>query len=65
VLCTVTDRLTSAVLASEPRRCRILANFGVGYNHIDIAEATRRGLVVSNTPGVLTETTADLAMALT
>jgi lactate dehydrogenase-like 2-hydroxyacid dehydrogenase len=64
VLCTVTDRLTAAVLASEPRRCRILANFGVGYNHIDVAEAARRGLVVSNTPGVLTETTADLAMTL-
>jgi len=64
LLCTVTDRLTAAVLAREPRRCRILANFGVGYNHIDMTEAGRRGLVVSNTPGVLTEATADLAMTL-
>lgn len=64
LLCTVTDRLTAVVLAREPRRCRILANFGVGYNHIDMTEAGRRGLVVSNTPGVLTEATADLAMTL-
>jgi lactate dehydrogenase-like 2-hydroxyacid dehydrogenase len=64
LLCTVTDRLTAAVLATEPRRCRILANFGVGHNHIDVAEAGRRGIVVSNTPGVLTEATADLAMTL-
>lgn len=64
VLCTVTDRMTAAVLSAEPLRCRILANFGVGYNHIDVAEARRRGIVVSNTPGVLTEATADLTMAL-
>jgi lactate dehydrogenase-like 2-hydroxyacid dehydrogenase len=64
VLCTVTDRIDAAVLAATPLRARILANFGVGYNHIDIAEAERRGLVVSNTPGVLTESTADLTMAL-
>jgi lactate dehydrogenase-like 2-hydroxyacid dehydrogenase len=64
VLCTVTDRITAAVLSAEPLRCRILANFGVGYNHIDVAEAGRRGIVVSNTPGVLTEATADLTLAL-
>ncbi|MEP7325968.1 MAG: D-glycerate dehydrogenase, partial [Gemmatimonadota bacterium] len=64
VLCTVSDHITPRVLAAEPRRCRILANFGVGYNHIDIAEAGRRGITVSNTPGVLTEATADLTMAL-
>ena len=64
VLCTVTDRMDRAVLSVEPMRARILANFGVGYNHIDIARAGARGLVVTNTPGVLTEATADLAMAL-
>lgn len=64
VLCTVTDRVSAEVLSVEPLRCRILANFGVGYNHIDIARARQRGLVVSNTPGVLTEATADLAMTL-
>jgi lactate dehydrogenase-like 2-hydroxyacid dehydrogenase len=64
MLCTVTDRLGRAVLEAEPLRCRILANFGVGYNHIDLVLARRRGIVVTNTPGVLTETTADLALAL-
>jgi lactate dehydrogenase-like 2-hydroxyacid dehydrogenase len=64
VLCTVTDRIDQAVLSVEPLRARILANFGVGYNHIDLAHAGRRGLVVTNTPGVLTESTADLAMGL-
>lgn len=64
VLCTVTDRIDRAVLSSEPMRARILANFGVGYNHIDVARARARGLVVTNTPGVLTEATADLAIAL-
>jgi lactate dehydrogenase-like 2-hydroxyacid dehydrogenase len=65
VLCTVTDRLDGAVLRSaEPIRARILANFGVGYNHIDVAAARERGLVVTNTPGVLTDDTADVALAL-
>jgi lactate dehydrogenase-like 2-hydroxyacid dehydrogenase len=64
VLCTVSDRIDAAVLSAEPMRARILANFGVGYDHIDLARARTRGLVVTNTPGVLTEATADLAMAL-
>ncbi|HET9465315.1 MAG TPA: D-glycerate dehydrogenase [Gemmatimonadales bacterium] len=64
VLCTVTDRLTEEVLSAEPRRARILANFGVGFNHIDTEAAKARGLVVSNTPDVLTEATADIAMTL-
>jgi lactate dehydrogenase-like 2-hydroxyacid dehydrogenase len=64
LLCTVTDRLNSEVLSAEPLRARVLANFGVGYNHIDIDAARARGLVVSNTPDVLTEATADLAMTL-
>ncbi len=64
VLCTVTDQLTADVLAVEPRRARLLANFGVGFNHIDVEAAKARGLAVSNTPDVLTDATADLAMTL-
>jgi lactate dehydrogenase-like 2-hydroxyacid dehydrogenase len=64
VLCTVTDRFTPEVLAAEPRRAGLLANFGVGFNHIDIQAAKTRGLAVSNTPDVLTDATADLAMTL-
>ncbi len=64
VLCTVTDRLDAEVLSAEPRRARLLANFGVGFNHIDIEAAKARGLAVSNTPDVLTDATADLAMTL-
>jgi lactate dehydrogenase-like 2-hydroxyacid dehydrogenase len=64
LLCTVTDRLTAEVLATQPRRARILANFGVGYNHIDIAAAKANGIVVTNTPDVLNDDTADIAMIL-
>ena len=64
VLCTVTDRLTPEVLSAEPRRTRLLANFGVGFNHIDTAAAKARGIAVSNTPDVLTDATADLALTL-
>jgi lactate dehydrogenase-like 2-hydroxyacid dehydrogenase len=64
VLCTVTDRFTPEVLAAEPRRAGLLANFGVGFNHIDTEAAKARGLAVSNTPDVLTDATADLAMTL-
>ena len=64
VLCTVTDRFTPEVLAAEPRRAALLANFGVGFNHLDVAAAKARGLAVSNTPDVLTDATADLAMTL-
>jgi lactate dehydrogenase-like 2-hydroxyacid dehydrogenase len=64
MLCTVTDRLDAEVLSVEPRRARLLANFGVGFNHIDVDAAKARGLAVSNTPDVLTDATADLAMTL-
>ena len=64
LLCTVTDRLTAEVLSVEPRRARLLANFGVGFNHIDVDAAKARGLAVSNTPDVLTDATADIAMTL-
>src|SRR5690606_9372806 len=60
LLCTVTDRLDATVLRSPPVRARILANYGVGFNHIDLAAARALDLVVTNTPGVLTEATAEL-----
>lgn len=61
---TVSDSITAAVLETPGRRARILGNFGVGFNHIDIEAARRAGLVVTNTPDVLTDTTADLAITL-
>jgi lactate dehydrogenase-like 2-hydroxyacid dehydrogenase len=64
LLPTVSDRITADVLAVEPLRARILANFGVGFNHIDVAAAKARGLVVTNTPDVLTDDTADDAILL-
>jgi len=64
LLPTVTDRLTAQLLQVEPLRAKILANFGVGFNHIDVAAAKARGLVVTNTPDVLTDDTADDAIML-
>ena len=64
LVCTVSDRIPASVIDAQPRRVRLLANYGVGYNHIDIDAARRAGIVVTNTPGVLTDDTADLAIAL-
>ena len=64
LVCTVTDRITAEVLAANPLRTRIIANFGVGTDNIDLAAARAHEIVVTNTPDVLTEDTADLAMAL-
>ncbi len=64
VLPTVSDRITAEVMGAEPLRARLVGNFGVGFNHIDVAAAKARGLVVTNTPEVLTDCTADLAMTL-
>jgi len=61
---TVSDRIAAEVLQAEPCSVRILGNFGVGFNHIDLDAARQRGIVVTNTPEVLTECTADLAMTL-
>lgn len=61
---TVTDAVTAAVLGSAPRRVRILGNFGVGFNHIDVDAARTVGIVVTNTPDVLTDCTADLTLTL-
>lgn len=64
LLPTVTDKVTAEVLGAEPLRARIIANFGVGFNNIDINAAKARGLTVTNTPDVLTDDTADIAMTL-
>jgi lactate dehydrogenase-like 2-hydroxyacid dehydrogenase len=64
LLPTVTDRITADVLAVDPLRAEILANFGVGFNHIDTGAAKARGVVVTNTPDVLTDDTADDATML-
>ena len=61
---TVTDRISADILATQPRRCRLIGNFGVGFNNIDIKAAKAEGIIVTNTPDVLTHATADLAMAL-
>ncbi len=64
LLPTVTDRLTADVLGVEPLRTRIVANFGVGFNNIDIEAARTRRITVTNTPDVLTDDTADIAITL-
>ncbi|MGG6897487.1 MULTISPECIES: 2-hydroxyacid dehydrogenase [Rhizobium] len=64
VLPTVSDRLPAALFEGDAVRTKILGNFGVGFNHIDVAAAKTKGIVVTNTPGVLTDCTADIAMLL-
>lgn len=64
ILPTLGDAFAAAAFAGGPTRCRILANFGVGVNHIDVAAAKAAGVVVTNTPGAVTDATADTAMAL-
>jgi lactate dehydrogenase-like 2-hydroxyacid dehydrogenase len=64
LLPTVTDKVTADVLSAEPRRLKLIANFGVGFNNIDVEAAKARGIAVANTPDVLTDATADLAMTL-
>ncbi|WP_323780204.1 D-glycerate dehydrogenase [Thalassovita sp.] len=62
---TLGDRFSADIFAEFGRpRCKILANFGVGYNHIDVAAARDHGVTVSNTPGAVTDATADIAMTL-
>jgi gluconate 2-dehydrogenase len=65
VMPTLGDRFSAAVFAQVPEpRARLLANFGVGYNHIDVAAARAAGIAVTNTPGAVTDATADIAMTL-
>ena len=65
VLPTLGDAYDAELFAEVPQpRARVLANFGVGYNHIDVAAARAAGLVVTNTPGAVTDATADIALTL-
>ncbi len=61
---TVTDRITREVIEAEGRRARIIGNYGAGFEHIDLDAARAAGIAVSNTPDVLTDATADIAMTL-
>ncbi len=61
---TITDRIDARLLAQAGPRLKLIANYGAGFDHIDVATALGRGISVSNTPGVLAEDTADMAMAL-
>ena len=62
---TITDVIDAEVIAAAGPQLRLIANFGAGTDHIDIGAAAARKIIVSNTPGVLAEDTADMAMALT
>jgi glyoxylate reductase len=61
---TVTDRIDAEVLAAAGPSLKLIASFGTGVDHVDLATAQQRGIIVTNTPGVLTEDTADMTMAL-
>jgi len=61
---TVTDKITAEVMGVDGRRAKLIGNFGVGFNNIDVEAAKKHGLVVTNTPEVLTDCTADIAMTL-
>ncbi len=63
VICPLTDRIGASVIAASDK-LRLIANVAVGYDNIDLATATAAGVMVTNTPGVLTESTADLTFAL-
>ena len=64
VLCLLTDPIDAAVFDAAGPQCKIFANYAVGYNNIDVDAATQRGIAITNTPGVLTDATADHAWAL-
>ena len=61
---TVTDNLNSSIIEQAGPRLRLIASFGTGVDHIDVNAAREKGITVTNTPGVLSEDTADVAMAL-
>lgn len=61
---TVTDDIDARILGQAGERLKLIANYGAGVDHIDVATARQRGILVSNTPGVLTDDTADMTMAL-
>jgi glyoxylate reductase len=61
---TVTDEIDAELIGAAGQRLKLIANYGAGVNHIDLKAARARGIIVTNTPGVLTEDTADMTMAL-
>jgi lactate dehydrogenase-like 2-hydroxyacid dehydrogenase len=61
---TITDQIDNALISQAGSRLKLIANYGAGVDHIDVATARQQGVLVSNTPGVLTEDTADMTMAL-
>jgi glyoxylate reductase len=63
LLCLLTDEIDEEIMDANPN-LKVISNYAVGFNNIKVAEATRRGLPITNTPGVLTETTADMAWTL-
>jgi len=63
IICLITEKMDAEVI-EHAHRCRVIAQVAVGYDNIDVAAATRRGILVTNTPGVLTETTADMGWAI-
>lgn len=64
IIPTLGDAFDAGAFSGEGLRCRILANFGAGYNHIDVQAARKAGIAVTNTPDVVTEATADIALTL-
>ncbi len=64
IVCLLTDRIDEGVIAAGAPRLKVVANVAVGYDNVDVAAATAAGVAVCNTPGVLNETTADLAFLL-
>ncbi|UCD53993.1 MAG: D-glycerate dehydrogenase, partial [Dehalococcoidia bacterium] len=63
LLTLLTDKIDASVMQAAPK-LKVISNMAAGYDNIDVTEATKRGIVVGNTPGVLTETVADFAFAL-
>ncbi|MEC3947508.1 2-hydroxyacid dehydrogenase [Sphingobium sp. HWE2-09] len=61
---TITDKLHAGILGVDGRRVKIIANYGAGFEHVDLAAARAAGIIVTNTPGVLTDATADIAVTL-
>ncbi|MBR2656421.1 2-hydroxyacid dehydrogenase [Yoonia sp.] len=64
LVCTITDQIDAKLLGRAGDKLKLIANYGAGVDHIDVATARQRGIHVSNTPGVMTEDTADMVMAL-
>ncbi|MCH2397515.1 MAG: D-glycerate dehydrogenase [Pirellulales bacterium] len=64
ILSLLTERIDAELMDAAGPQLKVISNFAVGFNNVDVAEATRRGIRVGNTPGVLTEATADMAFAL-